>query len=80
MEVSLRVVIPSLTSRPGVHPFAQIGRAMGAVGEAALVSAPEARCDRAVRPDKLRLDNRGPVDAFAAEVLQRDLQGAGVVD
>ena len=59
MEVSLRVVIPSLTSRPGVHPFAQIARAMQAVGEAALVRAPTAICDRVVRPDKFMLEPQG---------------------
>ena len=56
LPVSLRVAVPSLTSRPGVHPFAQMARAMGVVGEAALVPAPEAMCDRVVRPDKFTLE------------------------
>jgi hypothetical protein len=54
--VSLRLVIPSLTSRPGVHPFLEIARAINAVGDsAALVPAPNAMCDRIVGAGKFLL-------------------------
>jgi hypothetical protein len=54
--VSLRLVIPSLTSRPGVHPFLEIARTMNAVGDsAALVPAPNAMCDRVTGADKFLL-------------------------
>ena len=50
--VSRRAVIPSLTSRPGIHPLASIAGQLGLVGEPLLVAAPNARCDRAVVADK----------------------------
>jgi hypothetical protein len=54
--VSLRLVIPSLTSRPGLHPFLEIARKMNAVGgSAALVPAPGAMCDRVTGGDKFML-------------------------
>jgi orotate phosphoribosyltransferase-like protein len=49
------MVIPSLTSRPGVHPLAEIARAVNAVGKATLVPTPEALCDRVIRADKSML-------------------------
>jgi hypothetical protein len=49
LPVSARVVVPSLTSRPGVHPFTEIIRSMGALGRAVPLAAPEALCDRVVR-------------------------------
>jgi adenine/guanine phosphoribosyltransferase-like PRPP-binding protein len=65
LPVSLRLAIPSLTSRTGVHPFVEITRTMNALGgAAALVPAPDAVCDRvvgahkfALQPD-LRLDGQ----------------------
>jgi hypothetical protein len=57
LPVSLRVVIPSLTSRPGQHPFVEIVRTMNAVSErAVLVPAPAANCDRVTRADKFSLE------------------------
>ena len=41
MRVTLRVVGPSLTRQPGLHPFAQIARAMGVVESS--------RCSRRTR-------------------------------
>jgi hypothetical protein len=49
LAVSCRLTIPSLTSRAGRHPFAQLMAPLIAVGDtAALVPAPDARCDRAI--------------------------------
>ena len=59
MPVSLRVVIPSLTYRPGTHPLTDIARSVGALGEAALVPGPTAVCDRSVRAGKFTLQPRG---------------------
>lgn len=64
LAVSCRLVIPSLTSRPGPHPFADLAHPMNAASDAvALIPAPEATCDRAIN-DKFvlapaaRLDGR----------------------
>ncbi|WP_375489197.1 amidophosphoribosyltransferase [uncultured Mycobacterium sp.] len=49
LPVSLRLVIPSLTCRPGRHPLAELADQLSVLSEAvALVPAPEAMCDRAV--------------------------------
>jgi hypothetical protein len=49
LAVSCRLVIPSLTSRPGRHPFADLEHAMNAVSDAVtLMPAPDAMCDRVV--------------------------------
>jgi hypothetical protein len=64
LAVSCRLVVPSLTSRPGRHPFAELAHAINVVSDAvALMPAPDARCDRAIN-DKFvlapaaRLDGR----------------------
>jgi hypothetical protein len=64
LAVSCRLVIPSLTSRPGRHPFAEVAHMVKAAsGAVALMPAPDARCDRAIN-DKFvvartaRLDGR----------------------
>jgi hypothetical protein len=64
LPVYCRLVIPSLTSRPGRHPFAELVGAMNLVSDAvALLPAPDVRCDRAIN-DKFvlapaaRLDGR----------------------
>ena len=67
--ISLRVVIPSLTSRPGVHPFAQIARAAGVLGETTLMPTPTALCDRVVRADKFTLTPGTRVDGRHVLVL-----------
>jgi hypothetical protein len=49
LPVSRRLVIPSLTRRPGRHPFAELIPTMSAAGDtAALLPAPDATCDRAI--------------------------------
>jgi hypothetical protein len=49
LPVSCRLVIPSLTSRPGQHPFLELARTLDSVSDAvALVPAPDASCDRAI--------------------------------
>jgi len=49
LPVSCRLVIPSLTSRPGRHPFAELAATINMISDAvALVPAPDARCDRAI--------------------------------
>jgi hypothetical protein len=43
------LVVPSLTSRPGRHPFAELAHPMNAASDTvALMPAPDARCDRAI--------------------------------
>jgi hypothetical protein len=49
LAVSCRLVVPSLTSRPGRHPFAELAHPMNAASDTvALMPAPDARCDRAI--------------------------------
>ena len=55
MPVSQRVVSPSLTLRPGSHPMASIAESLGLVGDAMLIPAVGARCDRVVCVDKFTL-------------------------
>ena len=50
--VSARVVIPSLTSRIGIHPMASIVESLGLTGDLALRPALDARCDRVVDAEK----------------------------
>ena len=67
--VSRRLVIPSLTSRPGQHPFLQLARAMDAVSDAvALVPAPDARCDRVIN-DKFVLQPATRLDGQHVLIL-----------
>ena len=54
IPVSRRLVIPSLTSRPGRHPFAALVDTLTSADPAALVPVPDAWCDRAVN-DKFAL-------------------------
>ncbi len=69
MPVSCRLVIPSLTSRPGRHPFAALLQAIGLVGDdVALVPAPDARCDRAIN-DKFVLAPAAHLNGHHALVL-----------
>jgi hypothetical protein len=69
LPVTLRVVIPSLTSRPGLHPFTEIAQAVNAVEETTLVPTPTALCDRVVRADKFMLRPGGRVDGQHVLVL-----------
>jgi hypothetical protein len=63
IPVSHRLVIPSLTHRPGRHPFAELVDCVTSGDPAALTPSPDAWCDRAIN-DKfavqpaVRLDGR----------------------
>ena len=46
------VVIPSMTSRFGVHPMMSIAESLGLVGDVVLRPALDARCDRVVDAEK----------------------------
>lgn len=61
LPVTVRVVIPSLTSRPGTHPLTSIAGSLRLVGETALRPALDARCDRVVSPDKFTVAPAGGV-------------------
>jgi hypothetical protein len=50
--VSARAVIPSLTSRLGVHPIMSIAESLGLVGDVVLKPALDVRCDRVVDAEK----------------------------
>jgi hypothetical protein len=54
--VSARVVIPSLTSRLGVHPMTSIAESVGLIGDVALKPALDACCDRVVDGGKFTVD------------------------
>lgn len=60
--VAVRVVVPSLTSRPGTHPMMRIARSSGVETHDDLTPSLDARCDRVVRSDKFCVRGR---DAFA---------------
>jgi hypothetical protein len=70
LPVSLRLVIPSLTGRPGVHPFVDITRTMNAVStSAALAPTPTAMCDRVVTADKFALRPAARLDGQHVLIL-----------
>jgi hypothetical protein len=50
--VSARVVIPSMTSRFGLHPMMSIAQSLGLVGDVVLRAALDAHCDRVVDAEK----------------------------
>src|SRR5205823_4553183 len=52
LAVSRRVIVPSLTSRPGVHPMMSLAWDLGLAREPLLVAALDAPCDRALAADK----------------------------
>jgi hypothetical protein len=69
LAVSCRLVIPSLTSRPGRHPFADLAPTMNAANDAvALMPAPDARCDRAIN-DKFVLQPAARLDGQHVLIL-----------
>jgi hypothetical protein len=69
LAVSCRLVIPSLTSRPGRHPFGELVYPMNAVSDAvALMPAPDARCDRAIN-DKFVLAPAARLDGQHVLIL-----------
>jgi phosphoribosylpyrophosphate synthetase len=59
--VSLRVVVPSLTFRPGTHPMTSIAQSLRLVGDARLMPALDARCDRVMSGDKFTVQPAGAV-------------------
>jgi phosphoribosylpyrophosphate synthetase len=59
--VSMRVVIPSVTFRPGIHPMTSIAESLGLVGDAMLMPALDARCDRVLSVDKFTVQPAGAV-------------------
>jgi hypothetical protein len=69
LAVSCRLVIPSLTSRPGRHPFAELAHTMNVASDAvALMPAPDARCDRAIN-DKFLLQPAARLDGQHVLIL-----------
>jgi hypothetical protein len=69
LAVSSRLVIPSLTSRPGRHPFADLAHAINVVSDAvALMPTPDARCDRAIN-DKFVLQPAARLDGQHVLIL-----------
>jgi hypothetical protein len=52
MSITAWTTIPSLTCRPGVHPFAAIAKEVGGVADDVLTSAPTTTCHRVVSPEK----------------------------
>jgi hypothetical protein len=67
LAVSSRLVIPSLTSRPGRHPFAALAQPICS-GAVALMPAPDARCDRAIN-DKFVLAPAARLDGQHVLIL-----------
>jgi hypothetical protein len=55
-SVSARVVVPSLTSRLGIHPMTSIAESLALMGDVALRPALDARCDRVVDGEKFTVD------------------------
>jgi len=61
IAVSQHVVIPSLTSRPGIHPLTSVADSVGLLGDVALIPAADARCDRVISADKFIIEPAGSV-------------------
>jgi hypothetical protein len=59
--ISVRTTLPSLTFRPGVHPFAELVRGLGLGTVDVLAAAPSATCHRVVRPDEFEVTDPGAV-------------------
>ena len=69
LAVSCRLVVPSLTSRPGRHPFAELAHMVNAASDAvALMPAPDSRCDRAIN-DKFVLRPAARLDGQHVLIL-----------
>lgn len=66
--VSRRLVIPSLTSRPGRHPFAELTPITAPRQTIELIPAPDARCDRATN-DKFVLHPEARLDGQHVLIL-----------
>lgn len=61
MPVAVRTTVPSLTLRPGVHPFAELAHDVTNVEENLLVAAPRADCRRVVTPHKFMVSSAAVV-------------------
>jgi hypothetical protein len=69
LAVSCRLIIPSLTGRPGRHPLAELAHPIHAASDAvALMPAPDARCDRAIN-DKFVLQPAARLDGQHVLIL-----------
>lgn len=69
LSISRRLVIPSLTNRPGHHPFSVLMQKLEVVSEAVrLLPAPEATCDRAIN-DKFVLAPNARLDGQHVLIL-----------
>jgi hypothetical protein len=69
LAVSCRLIVPSLTSRPGRHPFAELAHPTIASSDAVvLMPAPDARCDRAIN-DKFVLQSAARLDGRHVLIL-----------
>ena len=69
LAVSCRLVIPSLTSRPGRHPFAELAHPINTARDAmALIPAPDATCDRTIN-DKFVLQPAARLDGRHVLIL-----------
>jgi hypothetical protein len=69
LAVSCRLVIPSLTSRPGRHPFTELAHPMNTACDAvALMPAADATCDRAIN-DKFVLQPAARLDGRHVLIL-----------
>jgi hypothetical protein len=55
MRISVRTTLPSLTFRPGTHPFAEIVRELGVPIDDVLTVPRDATCHRFVEPDKFEV-------------------------
>jgi hypothetical protein len=70
MRISVRTTLPSLTFRPGTHPFAEIVRELGVPVEGVLAVPSDATCHRIVEPDKFEV--MGPAAIVGRHVLILD--------
>jgi hypothetical protein len=68
---SLRTVIPSLTSRPGVHPLTSVVEEIGVVVDPIVAPGADPRCDRAVRVGKFVVEPPECVGGRHVLVLMR---------
>jgi hypothetical protein len=69
LAVSCRLVVPSLTSRPGRHPFTELAHPMNTACDAmALMPAADATCDRAIN-DKFVLQPASRLDGQHVLIL-----------
>jgi hypothetical protein len=61
MPITVRTTIPSLTYRPGIHPFTTVVNASGVTTAEVLVPGPSATCHRIVTADKFAVSSTSAV-------------------